>query len=716
MNMASKKGAVRSAQNDARGARRLRIEPLERREMLSANASDSVNQFALDAYQHLQREEGNLFFSPLSVSVGLAMTSAGAAGQTAAEIQDVFHLGSDPAIHASFRELMISQLVRSISVDDFELLQANAIWPGTGLPVQQTFVDTIETQYFGHVETVDYGNPQQAEDTINAWVADQTEGLIDDLVSDLSPQTAMVLTNAVYFNSLWESPFDPRHTGTGEFQVGPGETVLTPIMNTNQNAWRTQIGGFDVLELPFVSGQASMVLAMPTQQAGAGNLGSEVLSGIEGWIEGPRQIENMQISLPKFTTTVETGLNDLLKGLGMPSAFLSGSADFSGITGDQSLHVRKVFHKATIDVNEQGTEAAAATEVELALCFAAGTLVLTPDGPKAIETLRVGDLVLSRSEDSADGEVEPKRVEETRHGVSSLVELTVNGRVIRATDLHPFYLEGRGWTPAGKLRVGDRLVTDQDEAALIEKVSQSPSEESVYNLRVKDHHTYFVGDEEWGFAVWTHNFYDTGYYVDQPFHFMIRDNVTSTIAFMGRIDDPTQLENEVTPTVAYPDAYRGDYNNDGVVNQSDHAVWMASYGRTGATIAGDGNGDGIVDSADYTIWRDHEGTNLQALATSTAQESPTAPQRVSLPRTQSFWIIKPGTGAESEGPVARASQLQDTAASRDSGLLLAFDDDRPSTDADEESIRDRREIDSTSSIDEGFADFDDRLGVLSSSL
>ncbi|HEY3395234.1 MAG TPA: polymorphic toxin-type HINT domain-containing protein, partial [Lacipirellulaceae bacterium] len=260
-------------------------------------------------------------------------------------------------------------------------------------------------------------------------------------------------------------------------------------------------------------------------------------------------------------------------------------------------------HKAFIEVTEQGTEAAAATEVELALCFAAGTPVLTPEGEKPIELLKVGDYVLARDEHNLEGNLQPKVVEETRRGEANILELHVGGRIIRTTELHPFFVKGRGWIPAGKLQAKDRLSTNLHDWVDVHKVVETRSPEAVYNVRVADHHTYFVGSKAWGFAVWTHNFYGTGFYADHPFHFFIRDNPSSTITFMGRIDDPLQLENSLHPTVEQNNAGMGDFNNDGEVDHADYNAWNAAFGEIGSALSADGNDNGVVDAADYVIWR-----------------------------------------------------------------------------------------------------------------
>jgi serpin B len=593
----------------------LRVEPLEERRMLSADAAaQAVNQFALDVYEHMQREDGNLFFSPLSLSTGLAMTSLGAAGQTLVEMQQVLHLGADPAIHASYRDLINSSLVRSQTLADFDLLVSNAIWPQSGLPVLSSFVSAIQHNYFGHVQNVSYANPQAAENTINAWVADKTEGKITDLVSGLGPQTAMVLTNTVYFNSEWDIHFSANDTYTGQFEAAGGGVVSTTMMYGQPDAARTQIGGFDILELPFADGQSSMILAMPLDPAAANVLSEGLLVGVDEWLEGSPTRYQTEVRLPRFEMTVETVMDDFLAELGMPTAFDAGAANFSGIFSGAGAYIEEVFHKATVSVTEQGTEAAAATEVEIWLCFKAGTPVLTPNGARPIEQLQAGDIVMARDEHNLEADPEPKVIEETRQGSAPVLEIVVKNRSIHTTDLHPFFVKGRGWTPAGKLQVGDRLSTNSHEWVAVERVGETGKAVPVFNLRVADHHTYFVGDDDWSFAVWTHNFYDDGFYADRPFHFLIRDNVTDAIAFMGRIDDPTQLENSVTPTVEATGGPPGDYNRDGAVDDADYDVWRAAYGATGVGLPADGNGDGVVNAADYTVWRDNEGLSA-AVAT-----------------------------------------------------------------------------------------------------
>ena len=552
-------------------SRSLRIEALEDRRMLAARAVEAINTFAADVYEHLQYEDGNLFFSPLSISTALSMTYAGANGQTATEMEQVLHLGSEPGIHESFGQLL-SSIEQLDWLGDYELSTANAIWPRDSLPVGQGFVDTIETDYGGLVQPLDYSYLDAAEATINDWVAQQTRNKIQDLVSGLTPAIQMVLTNAVYFRGQWDYQFDPRFTSSGTFNLDDGGTVNTPMMLTQPTTVFTQIDGFQILDLPMGDGRASMVLMLPPT-SGPDEITAELLGDIDAWLASSPSPDFLDVYLPKFQTNVSTGLNTLLKELGMPTAF-TAAADFSDIAS--GIFISKVFHKADIEVNEQGTEAAAATEVDFVLCFAEGTPVLTPDGEKPIEELAAGDYVLARDERNVEGELQPKLVEKRLHGHADIVELHVGGRVIRTTDAHPFFVQGRGWTPAIELRPHDKLSTDHRDWVEVEQVVRTEEAEPVYNLRVSDHRTYFVGSEKWGFAVWAHNSYGDEFIADRPFHFMIRDNATSAITFMGRIDDPTQTVNEVNPTVQRGSDFDGDGDTDG----NDFLTWQREYGTT----------------------------------------------------------------------------------------------------------------------------------------
>ena len=592
----------RASHQDPCRPRQLRVEPLEDRRLLTAaRAADAINQFAYDVYEHMQNTSGNMFFSPLSVATALSMAYAGAAGQTAVEMEQVLHLGTEPGIHSSYNELLSLLGSQTDPGQGFEISVANAMWPQIGSPLKSGFVNIVENDYDGYTQGLDFSNPSQAEDIINQWVEQQTHGKIEELVDGLDSNTVMVLTNTVYFKGLWEQQFDTQYTGQGSFQLNEDESVQTTMMYTQVNAARTTIDGYHLLEMPFAGGSSSMIFILPPGWSSSA-LPSSVLEGINPWLDNPHYISDADsLLLPKFDITVETNFNELLKGLGMPTAF-SGGADFSEMT-DGGVFIDKVFHKATLTVNEQGTEAAAATEVEFATCFAAGTPVMTPEGEKRIEELQAGDYVLARDEYNLEGGVEPRMIERLLHGEANIVELQVGGQMIRTTAPHPFFVRGRGWTPAGEIKVEDRLSTNCGDWIEVEKVLHTEISEPVYNLRVAEYHTYFVGSRVWKFGVWAHNTYGS-FEVDRPFHFVIRDNVTSTISFMGRINDPTQSSNEVNPTVAETPT-TADFDGDGDVDGRDFLAWQRGFGiQTDAQLSnGDSNSDGDVDEGDLQVWQ-----------------------------------------------------------------------------------------------------------------
>jgi hypothetical protein len=286
----------------------------------------------------------------------------------------------------------------------------------------------------------------------------------------------------------------------------------------------------------------------------------------------------------------------------MPSAFDLDTAHFSAMMPGQ-IAIDKVFHKATLEFTEEGTVAAAATQVSLALCLAKGTPVLTPAGEKPIEQLRPGDFVLARDEGNLEGDVRPKRVEAVSSNVGAVLEIHVRGQIIRATTNHPFFVKKRGWTPTEELKPGDLLLTHSSGWIAIDDIKNPNATVDVYNLRVADDRTYFVGSAKWGFAVWVHN--DAcipEFDLNREFDVIIRDNATSTILFMGRISDPSQLQNSVSPTFVAPNA---DFDGNLRVDGQDFLAWQRGSGKlNGATAdTGDADHDGDVDRTDLGYWR-----------------------------------------------------------------------------------------------------------------
>ena len=584
----------------------------------TVRAAHAVNCFAFDLYRHFGAESGNLFLSPLSISTALTMAYAGAAGETAAEMERVLHLGSEPGIHESF-EALLDSLVRGGA--EFDLQLANAQWPQAGFPIKQSFLDQIATQYDGHTESLDYANETEASRaTINQWVEDNTNGRIEELIKRLGPDTVMVLTNAIFYRAFWGTPFDPEFTSDKTFTLHDGKTKTVPMMfqpafatPTNEDGellpsygyGYSEHGNFRVLEMPYEGADSSMVILLPKDGHTTDALTAETLASVNQWLaSSPERRPDYEVTLPKFKTTVSSALEGLLPDMGMPLAF--SDADFSKMT-DAPVVIDQVGHKAFLEVNEQGTEAAAATFVSFVICFAKGTTVLTADGEKPIEEIRAGDYVLSRDEHNLRADIEPMLVEETFHNSGKLLALSMGGRVIRATPEHPFYVRDQGWTKAGDLQPGDMLSCDLNSWIELTDVTEIEGEHAVYNFRVAQHHTYFVGGRDFGFSVWTHNACgepDPQFIVDRPFHFFIRDNTTSAMLFMGRISDPLgETENELVPQFQEEKPVLGDANGDQKVNFADFLILSANFGKQVDAVLADGDfdSDGAVTFADFLI-------------------------------------------------------------------------------------------------------------------
>lgn len=584
------------------------------RETDVGRAVHSINCFAADLFEHFQNEEGNLFLSPASIATALSMAYLGAAGDTAEEIRDVLHISDAPGIHESYAALLASY----DSASDFELEFANAIWPSISVPIREEFTQTIKSDYRGTAQNLDYTD-SAAREIINGWVEEKTHGKVVDLIDEpLDPNTVMVLTNALYFNAQWEFPFDPAYTDgweTPRFTLADGQVSDVPMMLTQAPAARTTVGDFDVLEMPFKGSDTSMVFMVP-HEGKVNHVTPSLLADVDRWLTTSPEPGGFNISIPRFTTTVSSEFQKLLPGMGMPSAFTPGAADFSEMFEEPGPWIRKVRHKATLEINEQGTEAAAATSVEFVVCFAAGTPIMTPDGEKPIEQLTIGDLVLSRNEGDVEGPIQPKKIVETFQSRQETIQIGVGGQRIQTTKTHPFYVRERGWVAAGELRPGDALATDENGWQLVDTVEENGEVVPVYNFHVADLHTYFVGRQDWGFAVWVHNvcdIQDCVFHADRPFHFFIRDNVSSSILFLGRIEDPLQPESKLVPTMDDSDPKTGDLNGDARINGADADLLVAAIVEGSNDLRFDLNEDAAVDAQDVIQWRSLAGAaNLPA--------------------------------------------------------------------------------------------------------
>jgi serpin B len=336
--------------------------------------------FAFELYQALKGKEGNLFYSPYSISLALAMTYAGASGETAQQMADTlqFMLEQD-RLHPAFNWLDAELARRGEGAqgkdgEGFRLNIVNAIWGQKDYEFLPAFLDVLAENYGAGLRILDFiTEAEKSRVTINDWVSDQTEGRIKDLIPEgaIDALTRLVLTNAIYFNAAWEYPFDEKVTANGPFYLLDGGQVIVPMMKQTESFDYTKGEGYQAVELLYDrgklsdAGELSMVILLPASgnfEAFEGELQAQQVDAIID------DLQNTQVTLtmPQFEFESEFSLKDTLAEMGMPIAF-SGAADFSGMTGNRELAISDVVHKAFVAVDEAGTEAAAATAVIVGL-------------------------------------------------------------------------------------------------------------------------------------------------------------------------------------------------------------------------------------------------------------------------------------------------------------------------------------------------------------
>ena len=326
----------------------------------------SNNKFAFDIYARLSTNNGNLFFSPYSISTCLAMTYAGARGNTEAQMAQVFHFGEQTNLHAAFGELQ-AQLNAIQAKKKIELNIANGLWAQRGKAFLPAFLDIAQKQYGAEVEKADFRTAGEAvRKTINDWVSDKTKGKILDLIPprSLGPMTRLVLVNAIYFKGPWVLPFRKGNTHEAPFHLNAEKAMPAQLMNQTDHFMYAENEELQLLELGYANHDISMVVLLPRKVDGLKALEAQLnAQQYESWL-AKLHIQEVIVGLPKFKLTSSVELNKYLVDLGMPDAF-SGAANFSGMDGTRQLFISKVIHKAFVDVNEEGTEAAAATAVAM---------------------------------------------------------------------------------------------------------------------------------------------------------------------------------------------------------------------------------------------------------------------------------------------------------------------------------------------------------------
>ena len=329
-----------------------------------ADAALANNAFGLDLYQRLSAKDGNLFFSPASVSLALAMTWYGAREATEQQMSGVLRLQGDrDQVLDGFGSWLASL---QPAQDDYTLRVANRLWGDRELPFRGEFLDPLRTRFGAPLEQLDFrADPEQARLTINDWVADRTEQRILDLLvpGTITRDTGLVLTNAIYFLAAWSEPFRDHLTKEEPFFPTGGVQVTVPLMERTGSFAYHETDQLQMVTLPYKSGELEMIVLLPRQRDGLPALEKGLdPAALDGWLQA-RQRVPVRCRIPRFRLEGAFQLPKVLAAMGMPLAFDPAGADFSGMTGTRDLFISDVVHRAFVAVDEQGTEAASATAV-----------------------------------------------------------------------------------------------------------------------------------------------------------------------------------------------------------------------------------------------------------------------------------------------------------------------------------------------------------------
>lgn len=342
----------------------------------------SNNEFAIKAYAEMSKKNGNIFFSPFSLSAALAMVLGGAKGSTADQIAEVLRLNPNQKnLHGEYA-LLLNQL--GTNDKQTQLAIANALWGQQGLAILPTYQDLLRTNYKSELQTVDFAaNPQAAASAINAWAEQNTNGRIKNLVqaNSFDSESLLVLANAVYFHGKWENEFSEYSTEPDDFWLDKTQKISAPMMNQTDHFPYFADALLQAIELPYSDGKYSMIVLLPKERDGIAALEKQLSEDLLGkYITGLYQQE-VELHLPKFEFNASLSLKEFLSNLGMPLAF-QDAADFSGIANDpRGVKLNSAIQKTFLKVDEKGTEAAAVS----AMGAAAGAAPFgTPPPPPPI--------------------------------------------------------------------------------------------------------------------------------------------------------------------------------------------------------------------------------------------------------------------------------------------------------------------------------------------
>lgn len=324
---------------------------------------ESNNKFCFDIYKKINQNNENFIFSPSSITSAMAMTYAGAKNNTLNEISDVFYFNKNLI---EFNKDYIN--LSNFDVDkrsDIKFHNANSLWIQKGLQLNAEYLKANKEYYNGSSYFEDFqSNPELARKNINSWVEENTNDKITNLLkpSSISNSTRLVLVNALYFKGSWDKQFKEKYNTQSNFQTGKKEFQERTFMNTEINSWYYEDKYAEIIDIPYSDGKFSLMIILPKQYKRLKKIEKKLNNEYYNIYSTNKKRKRIKLSLPKFEIETDIDLNNTLISMGIKDAFNS-SADFSGITTQEKLYISKVLHKAKIIVNEEGTEAAAATAV-----------------------------------------------------------------------------------------------------------------------------------------------------------------------------------------------------------------------------------------------------------------------------------------------------------------------------------------------------------------
>ena len=342
------------------------------------------NDFAVSLYGQLKEKDGNLFFSPFRISTALAMTYAGAAGKTAEQMVSVFHFElNTAAFHEKFKKLLEVQDADP-GADNYEIKVANSLWFQKDFLLNKDFSSLLQNDYRSTSNSVDFKNDRSGSSLrINNWVDEKTAHKIKAIISptNLSEDTRLILVNAIYFKGKWENAFKKSSTSRKKFYLNDNHPVDVQMMHTESSFKYFEDDQIQEIELPYKGERISMVILLPKERNGLAKLESQLTAGrLSAYLDGFRGYKKTVLSLPRFKTESLFDLAEFLIDMGMADAFDRKKADLSLMTTreEDKLFISSVLHKAFVEVNEKGTEAAAVTALRFDLAQSMPTKPVNP--------------------------------------------------------------------------------------------------------------------------------------------------------------------------------------------------------------------------------------------------------------------------------------------------------------------------------------------------